>query len=246
MKTGIIYAYTHKKTGRMYIGQTTNPEKRKKDHANGKIGHSYKFNAAMLKYGLDTFTYQVLMSDVPLDNLNKFERFYIKKFNSYKNGFNLTIGGDFDREMHNEPWFKERKAKAISNAWLKPGYKQKMSIILSKAQSRPEVKAKKSASQSNTMAIPEVKERHRRLVIETQRKPKEIIKRSRPVICVETGEWFISYQDAHNKYGVDTGSLTRVLQGKLKQTCGYHWRHATQEETQQNMEAINAQILENI
>jgi len=246
MKTGIIYAYTHKATGRMYVGQTINPERRHRDHMRGKIGHSWKFNNAVRKYGPESFSYEILLADIPVEELNDWERFFIWHLRSYIYGFNLTIGGDFDRDMHSEPWFKERKGAAISRAWNAPGYREKMRAKLVQASARPEVKAKKSASQSATMAKTDVKEKHRESTTKAQRMFDQRLIRSRPIVCVETGEWFISYQAAKNAHGVDTGSLTRVLQGKKKTTGGYHWRHATEDETRIRKEEHHAQVLENI
>lgn len=82
----------------MYIGQTTlSAEERFKAHlkpsTNKKMG-SYKIYNAMNKYGRDTFYYEVLEENIPIEELDDKEIEYIAKYNSYFDGYNSTPGGD--------------------------------------------------------------------------------------------------------------------------------------------------------
>ena len=96
---GIIYKYTSP-SGKVYIGQTIHPHRRHIQHKNSinnKI--KTKFICAILKYGFENFKYEII-SVVDIDNkeqfhnkLNWMEKYYIKKFNSCENGYNITEGG---------------------------------------------------------------------------------------------------------------------------------------------------------
>lgn len=95
--TGIIYKYTSP-SGKSYIGQTIDPERRMEQHR--KMKGDDAFHRAIKKYGFDNFTYEVLVT-VDLDNeqelkqkLDFFERFYIRKYHTYGKGYNMTLGGD--------------------------------------------------------------------------------------------------------------------------------------------------------
>ena len=97
---GIIYKYTSP-SGKIYIGQTINERKRRKKFLN--INEDYagiKINNARLKYGPENFTYEILERHFYCDNvecieeLNKLEIYYIGKFDSFKNGYNMSIGGE--------------------------------------------------------------------------------------------------------------------------------------------------------
>lgn len=97
MLKGIIYKYTGP-TGKVYIGQTIHPEKRIRAHKNSK-DNSY-FHRAIQKYGFDAFKYEIIVKissatkEELQKQLNKAEMFYIDLYDSFKNGYNMTIGGD--------------------------------------------------------------------------------------------------------------------------------------------------------
>lgn len=90
-KMGIIYKATNKINGKCYIGQTKfTLEKRKLEHENSS--YNCYFHKALKKYGLDNFSWEIIENGIL--NLNKKEIFYINEYNSFKNGYNLTIGGE--------------------------------------------------------------------------------------------------------------------------------------------------------
>lgn len=100
---GIIYKYTSP-SGKCYIGQTVNEDKRKYEHrykAYYEDGKDYNspFYRAIRKYGWDSLKYEVLntaYSDTIEDltsKLDSLEIYYIGQYDSYKNGYNQTIGG---------------------------------------------------------------------------------------------------------------------------------------------------------
>lgn len=104
---GIIYKYTSP-SGKCYIGQTMFPRRRQHDHKNAaKNNDSRKFYRAIRKYGWDSFEYEVLYTifeddlQVRQDILNKKEIYYIQKYDSFRNGYNMTPGGDsYSGENH--------------------------------------------------------------------------------------------------------------------------------------------------
>lgn len=107
---GEIYlARNTKKDNRPYIGQTRThimnhgkfrpfgSHKRWVQHvseAEGNYKHqSMKLNNAIRKYGGDAFEI-IILETCPVDCLNDLEKLYIEEFDSVKNGYNLTYGGD--------------------------------------------------------------------------------------------------------------------------------------------------------
>ena len=98
-----IYKYQNKINGKCYIGQSINLEQRKYAHKSSAFNENAKdynsqFHQAVRKYGLDNFTYEVIHILQPEQytkkELDKLEIYYIKLYNSYKNGYNATEGGD--------------------------------------------------------------------------------------------------------------------------------------------------------
>lgn len=100
MYNGIIYKYTSP-SGKVYIGQTVNEQSRRNNFL--RINESYagdKIDKARLKYGPENFKYEVILKietedqKYLLDILNKSEIYYISKYNSIINGYNILEGGD--------------------------------------------------------------------------------------------------------------------------------------------------------
>lgn len=108
---GIIYCYTNKINGLKYIGQTTNEQSRRCSFTNPNAryctsykqykegGKLSKFDQARKDFGLEAFDYEILDiienedSEYLIDELNALETYYIKKYDTMNNGYNMTEGG---------------------------------------------------------------------------------------------------------------------------------------------------------
>lgn len=97
MKTGIIYMCKNNTNLKCYIGQTVSTlQKRKSEHLlvalNPKSKKRYYFHKALTKYGFDQFEW-LLLWEGDINLLSKMEIYYINLYDSYNNGYNLTLGG---------------------------------------------------------------------------------------------------------------------------------------------------------
>ena len=93
-----IYKISNTVTSKVYIGQTSNTiEYRFKEHLdksnNSNVNHRPLY-LAMNKYGKENFYIECLEVVSTKEEANKKEQFYIKQYDSFKNGYNATIGGD--------------------------------------------------------------------------------------------------------------------------------------------------------
>ena len=94
---GYIYFIINNITGQRYVGQSINFSKRKNDHLlklkenrhiNPKLQNAYN------KYGLENFSFQkITYDDITKEELNEQEIYYIKKYDSINNGYNIAPGG---------------------------------------------------------------------------------------------------------------------------------------------------------
>lgn len=99
-----IYKYTNKITGKTYIGQTNNLQKRYNGHKSEAYnpnapGYNLPFHCAIRKYGMENFSYDILeeiADGESQDFINNREIYFIGYYHSLvnENGYNLTIGGD--------------------------------------------------------------------------------------------------------------------------------------------------------
>ena len=141
---GIVYKYTNIHNGKVYIGQTINESKRREKWFNLNAPYAGNYiNRARIKYGLESFKYEVLFEietddeivlRETLDNIeSKYISLYKAKDSRY--GYNLSDGG---KSGVGQVVTKETRAK-ISKAHR--GLKKPMSDVgklnISKAHKEP-------------------------------------------------------------------------------------------------------------
>ena len=108
---GCVYQATNRITGKKYIGKTIRLlDVRRKAHVQtARRGCGAYFHAAMRKYGLEAFDWDVLYQNDDRKLLSEMEREFIRLLNTKTpNGYNLTDGGDGARGCLATP---ERRAK---------------------------------------------------------------------------------------------------------------------------------------
>lgn len=109
---GIIYKIQNTITNEIYIGQTTHPRgfngrydfkgngiervyKKLLGNEARKESHNQHLRRSIKKFGFDVFeVIEVFDTAKTLKELNEKESYYINLFDSYKNGYNQTFGGD--------------------------------------------------------------------------------------------------------------------------------------------------------
>ena len=98
-----IYCITCTETNEKYVGQSVSIKRRWATHKR-ELKNNTHYNKHMQarynEYGEDSFVYEIL-EQCPASKLNEREKFYIKLFDSYKDGFNQDVGGCDIRGEHN-------------------------------------------------------------------------------------------------------------------------------------------------
>lgn len=90
-KVGCVYCIENTLNGKRYIGITTRTIKERfVEHCKAK---SY-IGKAIRKYGVENFKLYELAVANSREELCNLEVYYIEKYNTFKNGYNQTIGGD--------------------------------------------------------------------------------------------------------------------------------------------------------
>lgn len=90
-----IYKSVNTKTGKVYIGFDSNWPNRVSVHKSSYKKQDYKFYRSIRKYGWDSFDWSVVYQSYDREHtLNVMEKYFIKEYDSYNNGYNSTLGGD--------------------------------------------------------------------------------------------------------------------------------------------------------
>lgn len=88
-----IYKITNKINNHAYIGQSVDIEKRWNKHINHDSADAdYPLYRAFKKYGVDNFHFEIIET-CNVDELNDREIYWIEYYDTFKNGYNQTMGG---------------------------------------------------------------------------------------------------------------------------------------------------------
>lgn len=115
-RTGIIYKITFP-NNKYYIGQTVQKLYDRKSHhrrsANNIKSPSYDthIGRAIRQYGFDNLKWDILYLNVPIEKLDELEIQEIRNYNSYKDGYNSTEGGQhsYNKDASIQKAIKRRK-----------------------------------------------------------------------------------------------------------------------------------------
>jgi group I intron endonuclease len=105
-------------TGKIYIGQTTNANKRYCTYRKKNCKRQLKLYNSIVKYGWESHIFEIIHI-CPESDLNEMEVFYIKEYNSFntKHGLNLLSGGNHPK-VSNETKEKISKSSKGNTKWL--------------------------------------------------------------------------------------------------------------------------------
>lgn len=208
MAKGYIYKATNKINGKSYIGKTINFDRRKHQHLTGK-GGTCAFKNAINKYGGDCFCFEIIlfieMDDIKLLNkkLSEMEVFYIKQYNTFKNGYNATLGGEGTSGYH----YSEEEKKKQSERRKK---------YLSIPENRKRHKEISKKAMQKFKGIPRSKD-----VI-----MKGAIKRRKPILQYDiNGNFIKEYSGATKVNNYEEANIIACCKGRLNSAYGFVWRY---------------------
>lgn len=177
-----VYKITHIGSGKSYIGISKNIHRRWVQHkswVNTKNRRSAIY-AAMQKYGIDAFTWQVI-EECEVDLLEARECHWITIFDTFNNGYNLTAGGEYNKEVSAETKQRmsdaqkgKKQSKELIEKRIKSGQdhykygqivseetKEKIRKTLTGRKQNPAITAKISQSNTGKKMSPEAIEKSR-------------------------------------------------------------------------------------
>lgn len=93
MRTYYIYKATNKINGKSYVGQTCDFHSRVWQHQRCYDRDDCDFHKAIKEFGFDNFSWEIIETCESEDRACELEKYYIEKFNTYRDGYNMTKGG---------------------------------------------------------------------------------------------------------------------------------------------------------
>lgn len=229
-RKGIIYVHINKKNGKAYVGQTIQTLQDRWAKGSTYTGCT-NFYYAIQKYGWDNFEHKVLECGLNADELNEREKYWINKYDSIQNGYNIREGGN---EQHLTEIHKEKirlanvKKLGRSVICLNTGIVYD-SITSAKKDTGAEhigdccsgkIKTAGRDKEGNALIwkyIEDYTGKEKITLIKQQRKQTK-------VLCIETQIEYNSAREAERITGVDSTSIGRVCNGIRKSAGGYHWQ----------------------
>ena len=135
-----LYAIRNKVTGKYYVGETLYLRKREIQHFSNLKTNKHEndyLQKSYNKYGKDAFEFIILEADnsFTLEELNEKEKYYIEYFDSDKNGYNLTVGGEGTQGRlltEEEKKRKSQEMKGEKNHFYGKQHSQETKKLLSK------------------------------------------------------------------------------------------------------------------
>jgi group I intron endonuclease len=164
-----IYRAKNVLNEKCYVGFDSRWPNRKGGHLRAVRSNSTQaLYRAMRKHGVENFVWEVIYQSKDRDHtLNEMERYFISEFNSFNNGYNMTLGGEgiFGRKNHCQPHSEEAKQK-MKDAWIRRKARGDVNIWKGRKHSKESRdKMSRSASSGNRQS-----EQFRRACVERNRK----------------------------------------------------------------------------
>jgi group I intron endonuclease len=116
-----IYKATCNVTNQSYIGFDSNWPNRQKIHKSFSKNPKTHFQRALTKYGWDNFVWEIIYQSKDKDHCLKImEPYFIKSYNCFENGYNMTLGGEgtFGKKLSQESKLKISKANKGNSTTL--------------------------------------------------------------------------------------------------------------------------------
>ena len=212
-----IYKIENLLNHKIYIGQAINIKQRWINHKKSK--DNCAIHLAFKKYGIDNFSFEVI-EECPIELLDEREIYWIQQFNSFENGYNMTLGGGGSLkkavQCYNEQGEFIKEYSSISEAALDTNTTSEK--IISVCQHYPQrffagEYQWKYSSDDETIIMPRKKQMSR-----------EIYQFDVKGIFIQK---FNSITEAAKQLNIDKSKICACCNGRQKTAYGYQWSYTS-------------------
>lgn len=191
-----------------YIGITSQSlNKRRSDHySNVSSGKRSKFYNAIRKYGKDNINWNIIDRAETWKELCELEKNYITQFDSYKYGYNMTLGGEGTIGYK----YTDAQRKKVSEI---------LKTRVHTEESRIKRSIKMSGSNNHYYGKKFSKEHKEKLAAAKRKK----------IICLNNDETYNSLKEAAEDLNLSAGNISNVLRKRIKHTKGFKFKFLGEE-----------------
>lgn len=206
-KTYVVYRHLFP-NGKSYIGITCVKPYTRRWRAGSSYYKQPKIYNAILKYGWDKVKHEVLYENIPIEQANRIEQQMIAKYDSIKNGYNVSTGGG---GSYGIPCSEEKKLKISRANKGKPNHNDNLR----------KWREKHGAWNKGGHLTPE---QYRKIVAERRARCNKSITAYEP-ITMKAVLQFDSCVNASKAMGVSASNIARCAKGGRPTSAGYVWRY---------------------
>lgn len=221
---GVVYRITNTVNGKIYIGQTIDPDTRKESHRkHGKyMPHTNHFYNAVKKHGWEAFRFEEIDTAFSPEELNHMETYWIKWFNATdpEVGYNIAKGG------------ADRSCQESTRRKISESHKRNIRLGLkSHSYSGKRRSDEEKAHMSEIVKI-RYKDGFIHPMLGKKQSPEHLAKtraagalRSHAIRCVQTGVEYPSIREAERQLDIAVGTISGCLRGVNKTAGSYQWEY---------------------
>lgn len=221
-----IYKIQNLVNGKIYIGQSVHIQARFSQHKReAKNGNTRPLYNAIRKYGIENFSFEII-EECSKEMLNEREIYWIKKYNSFHSGYNLTPGGSepykVDIDLIYSLWDNGKSAKEIAEI-ANVGKTSVYNYLCD----YPNYSVTESNRRGGKLAYETaVKSGNIKYRLNSEPNSISIIQYTLSGEYIKS--WF-SQNQIERELGIDSDLIGRVLNGKQKQAGGFQWKRTGEE-----------------
>lgn len=205
----IIYLFTNEKTGKQYVGQTSQ-ELRKRTLQHRRAKQTY-FDRAFTKETEKDFTLEVIDKAKTDKELNEKEIYWIEKLNTrFPNGYNLCDGGDATRGYNHTKYSKTKMSES----------KKKLKL----SGERNPFYGKKHTKETRERLKKAWTEERKAKLLKRMKETKFNVS-TKKVICLETGKIYESVSEVAEELKIAATNVSRACRSETRKCRGLTFRY---------------------
>lgn len=233
IEDGKIYRITNNINKKVYIGMTIRPIGiRWSQHLYSSKNSECYLYRSMRKYGIDNFEIKTLLDEIKsFSKLKELEKQYIKKYNSFEDGYNLTLGGEGMLGYKHTEDHKKYISEVLTGLKRTPKQNERnrqagLGVKQSKETIEKRMKYVRGVpkSESHRRKLAKILDENR-FIAYGKEHPRSVAIAQIDIKTNEVIEFFDTIAEAeislHLKQG--NGSISRVINGKRNKAYGYKW-----------------------